>query len=123
MSRLVSMNRLCKDCRHFTNGNMSLKYGKCRLTSRVVPPVVDPVNGSRSGPTRELLYASSARYKSGDCGEEGELYEHEKDAIKRFRNAWEVPVLDTAKYAACVAAWYFACFLMVGALERMLLLM
>ena len=91
----TSRGRLCKNCRHFTNDHIvGPKYGKCALTLRMIAPTVNPVDGAHVGPVRELMFASTQRGVHGDCGEEGILYEHEADALVRFRNAWQVPVTD-----------------------------
>ena len=68
-------------------------------------PRVDLVDGRHVGPTHELVYATTARGYNGDCGEDGALYELEADPLRRFRNAWQAPLVDVVKTASLFLIW------------------
>jgi hypothetical protein len=118
-SQFFAAPRLCKNCRHFINDSITgPKYGKCVLTSRMTQPTVDPVDGAHVGPIRELQYASVERGVYGDCGEDGDLYEHEADMLVRIRNVWKVPVTDVAKFAITYFVYLVCTLLIMKALTR-----
>ena len=77
--------RLCNNCRHFRNDVTNFK--KCALrTTRTthVSQKIDLVDGKPIVP--KLEYASVVRLPSGDCGEDGKLYEFNTDTMKRTLN-------------------------------------
>lgn len=79
------MTKLCKDCKYFMNSNIpfTLAYGRCKLSQRIIPPMIDPVSGSEMPSKTEYGYASVMR--KHEC-EDGKLYQYEEDSMKRFLN-------------------------------------
>jgi hypothetical protein len=94
------MTVLCKNCKYFMNNDfpISLKYGQCKLSNKVTPEIIDPIDGKITPSKNDYNYASI--YRKYDCID-GKFYEHEPDAFQRFLNQQT----GTAKWSCYIGVY------------------
>ena len=97
----------CKNCKYFKNDiPIILNYGKCQLSKKTTPEIIDPISGHKQPEKHEYGYASI--YRNYEC-KDAKFYEYEPSAINRFINqhfGTTIVIVTLITYYAILILWF-----------------